>query len=1328
MKLAQDDRQGKRDSKPRFSSRSLVTSTSTISCYHCKKDHSIYVCEDFLKLSVKKRIDFVNRAKLCQNCLRQHPPKRCRGGTCRKCQLWHNTLLHEDKGESVSQGQNADNSSYETPQVEPVLTSTVSKSSKRVTLLSTARVQVLDKFGIPHTVRALLDSGSMSSFITKNLCDTLGLDTFDANLNIFGISNSLTKVRNKCQIDLSSLYTNFKTKLMCFILPEITNVTPGFEINLESLNIPHNLHLADETFNRPGAVELLIGCDLFWSLLKTGRLSGGKYSPTIQETELGWIVAGPMGEIETREQEKDVCCNLSTNQELHDLVSKFWEVEEVNQVKPLSNEETECEKIFIETTTRNHEGRFIVNLAMFYNLEKRLLKNESLRVQYIKFMQEYLSLNHMTIADSSYVPGGVQYFMPHHGVLRQDSLTTKLRVVFNASSPSSNGISLNNIQFIGPVLQDDLLSMLLRFREKRYVISADCKMMYRQVLINPEQRKLQQILWRENPTEQLKTYMLNTVTYGQASASYLAIRCLFQLANECADSLPKVANVIRRSFYVDDLLFSSESIEHARYICREITRILRSGCFELRKWYSNDPRVLDGIETEDKSCGILTFGPHETTKTLGLTWSCYNDQLAFCIDINNYKTDTKRSVLSLTARIFDPLGMLSPCTILAKIFMQKLWSKKLPWDETLPVDLSGQWAKFKNELPFLNQLTIERHVVCQEPQLIELHGFADASERAYGACLYVRSIDKNNQVFVNLLCSKSKVAPIKTLTIPRLELCAALLLARLVKKVTTSLTIKIDKFVYWSDSSIVLAWIKTSANLLKTFVGTRIAIIQNLTNDQDWRHVPTQENPADHLSRGLYDNQILEMDMWWYGPKFLKAPPAEWPTSLSKLDTVPELKPFSTTVLPTIKIEEFPFERFSQFSRLIHVTAYILRFKNNCLKPISDRIQGPLLIQEINLAKKYLIKVAQRQSFPYEFSCLIEKRSIDSKSKILNLTPFLDSDKIIRVGGRLEFSNFLPDKKHPILLHSSHPFTKLFFAYQHLKLLHVGPQALLSSIRDEFWPISGRNLARSTVKRCIRCFRVKPDFVQPIMANLPRDRTVPSPPFHVTGLDYASPFLVRSGFGRSRSCKLEKCYISVFVCFTTKALHLELVSSLTSSSFILALRRFISRRGKPSKIVSDNGTTFVGAHRELKDFLKSHQHELKGTAVSEGIDWQFICPYSPHMGGLWESGVKSVKHHLKRVLANAHLTFEEFSTTLSQIEAILNSRPLCPLSSEPNDLVPLTPAHFLIGRPLTAAPDENLDDVKLNRLSRFQLVQRICQHFWRRWQQDYLSELQQRQK
>lgn len=304
----------------------------------------------------------------------------------------------------------------------------------------------------------------------------------------------------------------------------------------------------------------------------------------------------------------------------------------------------------------------------------------------------------MTLEQGNNNNSDVEYFMPHHGVLRESSLTTKLRVVFDASAPSSNGLSLNNIQFVGPVLQDDLFSILLRFRKHTFVVSADIAKMYRQVLVEPAQRNLQKILWRSNPNDTLKTYKLNTVTYGQASASYLAIRCLFELASQCDESNSEIASIIRHDFYVDDLLTGADSLVRAQYICRETSRVLKSGCFQLRKWYSNNLGILKTIDKSDISCEILEFAPEEKAKTLGLTWSCQKDILVFNVDIEpTSKGYTKRSVLSITARIFDPLGLLSPCTILCKIFMQRLWSEKLAWDDLLSHSLSLEWDRLSKD-------------------------------------------------------------------------------------------------------------------------------------------------------------------------------------------------------------------------------------------------------------------------------------------------------------------------------------------------------------------------------------------------------------------------------------------------------------------------------------------------------------------------------------------------------------------------------------------------------------------------------------------------------
>ncbi|XP_018368372.1 PREDICTED: uncharacterized protein LOC108764576 [Trachymyrmex cornetzi] len=393
-----------------------------------------------------------------------------------------------------------------------------------------------------------------------------------------------------------------------------------------------------------------------------------------------------------------------------------------------------------------------------------------------------------------------------------------------------------------------------------------------------------------------------------------------------------------------------------------------------------------------------------------------------------------------------------------------------------------------------------------------------------------------------------------------------------------------------------------------------------------------------------------------------------------------------------------------------------------------ERKVNELSAIEIGNALKSLIKIAQQEFFQNQLRDN-KRESILSHKKLSSLNPFLDSEGILRVGGRLKNSEFSNDKKHPMVLLAKHRFTKLLLMEKHMQLMHAPPQALLASVRERFWIIGGRNLAKRVVHEYIKCFRNKPQQAQDIMSELPKSRVTVTEPFHVTGVDYGGPFLIKDK--RERGCKTNKCYICLFICFATKAIHLELVSDLTTEYFISALRRFVFRRDKPAHIYSDNGTNFVGANRELKDlaqFLIKEQTGLSECINDIGIGWHFIPAYSPHFGGLWEAGIRSTKYHLSRVASNASLIFEEFYTLITQVEAILNSRPLTPMSTDPNDLIPLTPAHFLIGKTLHSVADPDLTHLPESRLSRWQLLQNLQQHFWKRWSKEYVSELQQRTK
>ncbi|KAL0860176.1 hypothetical protein ABMA27_010483 [Loxostege sticticalis] len=480
-------------------------------------------------------------------------------------------------------------------------------------------------------------------------------------------------------------------------------------------------------------------------------------------------------------------------------------------------------------------------------------------------------------------------------------------------------------------------------------------------------------------------------------------------------------------------------------------------------------------------------------------------------------------------------------------------------------------------------------------------------------------------------------------------------------------------------------------------------------------------------SRGVSPKVIQSCTLWWEGPDFLKDDETNWPTKIdlkqeldlperrappkcenkSNIKTKTNLHANSnehTTTKINLHVSTaknaadrcgvINFERFSSFITLQRSVAYLLRFIHNLRNKTNKT--GNLTLHELNSALKVLIKEHQLECFATERNILSQGKTLPANSPILSLSPFIDQGNILCVGGRLQNSQENVNKKHPVLLESRHHFAKLLFMHFHKKFLHCGPQALLS------------------------------ESINPKMGNLPSHRVTANLPFQVSGVDLAGPYYITDRKGRG--CKISKCYMCLFVCFASKALHLEVVSDLSTDTFILSLRRFISRRGRPSHLYCDNGTNFVGANNELARFIRSSNEDISAFASNEGIDFKFSPAYSPHFGGIWESAVKSAKFHITRVLGTQHLTFEELSTLFTQVEAILNSRPITPLSTDPNDFEPLTPGHFLIGRALTSLPSPNFTNVNENRLRRYERLEQLRQHFWERWRNEYLCELQRRTK
>nr|XP_053606381.1 uncharacterized protein LOC128672900 isoform X2 [Plodia interpunctella] len=1118
-------------------------------CPSCNGNHALYMCYNFLNLSVQDRSLFVDKNNLCRNCLRSgHVLSDCTFGPCKQCQGKHNSLLHFNSSNKNSVNSDAMSSSPQATSMptaallsvggDPFYSNTYTCAGDlplQPVLLCTALVDVIDKDNRMHTARALLDSGSQHSFILDRLRKRLNAPLIQSTIRISGVGQSVSHSNHLCEITFKSKICDYTAKARCIVLQRITNGLPTTCIDEALIRMPNNIQLADPSFCVPSDIDLLIGADLFWSLLCENRiqLSNG---PCLQNSKLGWLISGPINNNKILSTNL-VHCHLS--QTLSEQLTRFWEIEEMPQSgSPLTNDERLCEDLFVKTTIRMADGRFSVRIPLkesadslgdsytlaknrFFSLERKLERSPDYKRMYVEFMREYEALGHMERID---MPKSPNYFLPHHGVYREGAVTTKLRVVFNASAVTTSNKSLNDIQLPGPALQNDIFGILLRFRQYKYVACADVCKMFRQVMVQSDQRSLQLIVWRENPTDPLQVYQLTCVTYGTASAPYLSMRCIRQLASECEDKF--VARVINDDFFVDDLITGHDNYKTLLDICEKTRQVLQSGCFPLRKWTFNSDVT--------RCASIKNFeGEHTQNKTLGVGWNSDSDELHFTtkIDFNSDNSKlNKRQMLSIIAQIYDPLGLLSASIIIAKILLQKLWANKLSWDDEVPQDIAESWNYFIGTLKCLSELKIPRCVLNTDRQYTELHIFCDASSNAYGACAYIRTYsDGSSNPTVRLLCAKTKVAPLKSLTIPRLELCGAYVGAKLYKHIVDSLRLSFTKTYFWTDSTIVLGWLQMSPHLLKTFVQTRVAKIKNITEESEWLHVPSKDNPADLLSRGVYLNLLIDNNLWWNGPYFLQS--REFSLDFIRdnnesveLNDLPELKPPTKVSFVCIPVENdlFEFKRYSSYIKLLRIGAFVLRFIDNIRsrhQSVSKQQTGFLTTDELRASQALLVKCAQRESFPDVYDNLLNNTTVKTNksqwNRLSGLNLFLDDRKVIRVGGRLSnSSDFNYDKKHPVLLCNKHYFTLLLVRYEHRRLLHAGPQLLLSSLRECWWPLSARNLVKKIVRECVTCARIKGKMLSPIMGNLPSERLDGGFPFITTGCDYCGPLFILNRKGR----------------------------------------------------------------------------------------------------------------------------------------------------------------------------------------------------------------------
>lgn len=1319
--------------------------------------HAIYKCPLFHAYKLADRYKVIKTKRLCVNCLRpNHSVEKCLSkSSCSKCMARHHSLLHD------LENANSSNASLDSEQSAPsgnpaitmssTSTSVPAQHNRSVVVLGTCEVRARGPDG-EQIIRALIDSGAQDCFMTSACARRLGLPLRRCNLTVAGLGqNTVHKIKGvtSCVI-LPRDSDNPNFNINPIVMDTITNQMPTVELPPSVRESCRHLTLADDKFDRPHEIDLLLGAELFHNLYDGQRLVLGPGLPVALHSVFGWVLTGKL----------DTGCGLPpsvtsllvSTLALEQVVKRFWEVEEP-PISPIVNpEHKNCEQLYSSLVKRNPDGRYVVPLLLkessdslgdtynsaltrLFRLEKRFSHDVQLRKNYVDFMREYSDLGHMQMVEDSTNVG--RYLIPHHCVLRPQSTTTSLRVVFDCSAKSSNNVALNDLVYTGPKLQNDIVDIVTNFRIPRIVFTADIAKMYRNIDLRTEDRKYQHILWRDTPTDPVREYELNTVTYGVSSSPYLAIRTLHQLADDHGGQWPQAAVILKEDTFMDDITAGAPSVEQALKLKDDLVNLLNCGKFELRKWSSNSPEFLAELPVEH--CQVLKSFCDEsnqyTLKILGIQWDPVKDMFTYSASEPNPKY-TKRAILSDIARLYDPLGWLTPVVLIAKMILQDLWRLQLNWDEIVPPEMQLQWQHFCSDLQHLHKVQIPRQIIAPEATRFELIGFCDGSTKGYGCCIYLRS-SNSIKVSSNLLIAKSRVAPLKVLTVNRLELLAAGLLSRVLRHTVQLLQARllITKTTALTDSSTVLAWLNTPPYKLKTFVSHRIVKIIDEVSAENWQHVSTHDNVADLCSRGLNCSQLTETPTWWSGPAWLKADPATWPVrkESSFIEAVPEMK--SATQMTCTASSDLDasvisqlLDKYSSFSRVQRVLAWCLRWVNNVRKPRGERMKAGLTVEELNITLKKLIQHEQASTFEAEIASI--KRNAPCPRPIQKLNPFIDEENILRVGGRLRHSQLPETTKYPVLLSKRSRLSLLLVDYLHKVYLHCGPLLLQSLVLRKFWILGIRNLIRSRLARCVTCFKVNPKSCQPLMGNLPPSRVRPSRCFEKVGIDFAGPLTAKES--RRRNARTYKVYVVVIVDLAVKAVHLDVVSELSTAAFIASLDRFVSRRGLCRLIISDCGTNFVGARRyltEMQQLMLDYHDEIASELTKREIIWQLNPPTGSHFGGIFESGVRSMKKHLKSVVGLQVLTYEELATVLAKTEAILNSRPISGILNSPaveEAVNLLTPGHFLTGGPLVSLPEPPLHDTYLAPRERWQMLQKLTQRLWRVWQRDYLHCLQQR--
>lgn len=1387
-------------------------------CPHCSKSHHLEDCKSFSSKSFLDRKNFFFRKRLCMGCgeSTQHQVKDCGNRkTCKVCNGRHLTSLHRDPKKPST-----DSPEKEVIEVQPrdVGTSNCTRVCAQPNqggegdhcMIIPVIVRSADNPHKESKVYAVLDDQSNSCFITKVLCEQLDLQGPETQLLLTTMheQNACITSNRIFGLEVLDLEREHVVKLpVCFkrdSVPAKHSQIPKTEvINQWS----HLKQIAGKLMPYDSSIEisLLIGSNCPSVVRPRQIVAGGEDDPYGQRSLLGWGVIGRVCKSSVKNHE--AFCNKTTTavtyhhfaygtkvKEIFDsekvlraLESDFQEKSPYRQ--PYSVDDQSFMSILENGTTRRQDGHYEMplplktsNLSMpdnrrlaekrWLQLQARFRKNPKLFTDYQTFMKDVVTeCAERVPKDRLGVHDGRVNYIPHTGVYHPKK-PDKIRVVFDCSA-RFEGVSLNDHLLQGPDLMNRLIGVLCRFRQEEVAFMVDIKSMFHQFFVEEKYRDLLRFLWWEDgdPNKEVIDYRMKVHLFGAGSSPGCANFGLKRAADDGEEKFgPEAANFIRRDFYVDDGLKSVPSVLEAVALIKSSQAVCASAGLKLHRIMSNRREVLESVPEDERAKGLkdldLKVDPLPIERVLGVTWCVENDTFGFRIELKD-RPLTRRGILSTVSSIYDPNGYVAPVTLIGKQILQQMCKDQLDWDSPLPNDLRPVWEKWRSDIHLLEKLHINR---CFKPgnfghvKAIELHHFSDASEYGYGQCSYLRQVNEQNRTHLAFVIGKARVTPLKQVTIPRLELTAATISARISEFLRAELSYQHIKEYFWTDSKIVLGYVKNEAKRFHIYVANRVQQIRESTNPESWLYVNTVDNPADEASRGLTAKQLVENCKWLSGPDFLwKDGPfqCEQPADTLKLDSSdPNVRSLTVLATKTEDTKQFPkgfeicrLDRFSRWHRACKAIALCLRLRtrlyNRGVKLHKAKRQplAPISVIELQSAEKSIVKIVQLEHFAEELQVLqklkvtgeivdrdvTRERNNDIKktSSLYRLDPYLDEEGVLRVGGRIDRANIPRDIKHPIILPRKSHVTELLARRYHEKVNHMGRGITHNEIRQSgYWLIGGSSAVSNLISKCVTCRRLRGSLQTQKMSELPEDRLNPAPPFSYCAVDYFGPFYIKE-----KRSEVKRWGV-LFTCMASRSVHLETVNSLTASAFINALSRFQSRRGPIRQLRSDQGTTFVGARNELREALANmDQDRVQEYLLENNCEWiqfKMNVPHSSHMGGVWERQIGTVRNVLETLLtkSGSQLDDEAFRTFMTEVECIVNSRPLTTESlCSPDGPEPLTPNHLLTMKPkIVLPPPGKFQQEDLYSRRWWRRVQYLANEFWLRWRKEFLHHLQLRQK